>query len=109
MSGTTTSQDPLYEVVWPLGRVAYGSSATHQRVADLRGKVIGELWDHVFHGDRILAIVREQLAARFPGIRFIPYAVFGNLHGPQQRELIAAVPALLKEHRCDAVISLIGA
>ncbi len=53
--------------------------------------------------------MRERLSARFPGIRFVNYDVFGNVHGPQQRELVADVPKLLQQHGCDAVISAIGA
>ena len=109
MSLPSLPAEPVYEVVWPLGQSRPDARASNERVSDLRTKTVAELWDYVFHGDKILSFVRERLAARFPGIRFVSYEVFGNLHGPQQRELLAAMPGLLKQHRCDAVISLIGA
>src|SRR5262245_1054239 len=101
--------EPLYEVVWTLGRPAYAVREPSERVADLNGKVVGELWDYLFRGEDVFPLLREQLRARFPGIRFVTYDVFGNVHGPQQRELVARVPELLRRHEVDAVISGIGA
>lgn len=101
--------EPQYDVVWPLGRPAFEERAPNARVRHLNDAVIGELWDYLFRGEEIFPILREQLSARYPGIRFVTYDVFGNVHGPRQRELIARVPELLREHRVDAVISAIGA
>jgi hypothetical protein len=101
--------EPQYEVVWPLGSPAYDTREPSERVPDLNGKVIGELWDYLFRGEEIFPILREKLKARFPGIRFVTHEVFGNVHGTQQRELVARVPDLLRQHGVDAVISGIGA
>jgi hypothetical protein len=101
--------EPVFETVWPLGRKAYVDTASQPRVPDLSGKVVGELWDYLFRGEDIFPILREELTARYPGIRFVTYDVFGNVHGPQQRELVARVPGLLKEYEVDCVISAIGA
>jgi len=109
MSSDSNANEPRYEVVWPLGKPAYATRAPNQRVADLAGKVIGETWDYLFRGEEWFPILREELSKRFPGITFVTYDTFGNLHGPNQRELVAQVPALLKEHHVDAVISGIGA
>lgn len=109
MSIHSPSTEPAYDVVWPLGKPAYAARAPNQRVADLSNKVIGETWDYLFRGEEWFPILREELAKRYPGIRFVTYDTFGNLHGPNQRALIAKVPALLAEHKIDAVISGIGA
>ena len=101
--------EPDYEVVWPLGKPAYATREPTERVADLNDKVVGELWDYLFRGEEIFPILREQLKARFPGMRFVTHEVFGNVHGPQQRQLVARVPELLRSHGVDAVISGIGA
>jgi hypothetical protein len=101
--------EPRFEVVWPLGKPAYATRAPNERVADLSGKVIGETWDYLFRGEEWFPILREELTKRYPGIKFVTYDTFGNLHGPNQRELVAKVPGLLKEHEVDAVISGIGA
>lgn len=101
--------ESAFEVVWPLGKAAYAARAPNARLADLNGKTIGELWDYLFRGEEIFPIVRALLRARFPGIKFVTYDVFGNVHGPRQRELLAHAPELLRQHGCDAVISAIGA
>lgn len=109
MNARPTLSEATYQVVWPLGKPAYQTRSPNARVPDLRNKVVAETWDYLFRGEEIFPILREELATRFPGIRFVTYEVFGNLHGPQQRELIARVPGLLKQHKVDAVISAIGA
>ena len=109
MTNQPPSGEPTYDVVWPLGKPAYTTCAPNERVADLSGKVIGETWDYLFRGEEWFPILREELSKRYPGIRFVTYDTFGNLHGPHQRGLVAKVPALLKEHEVDAVISGIGA
>lgn len=109
MTARPALSEALYDVVWPLGRPAYETRSPNARITDLSNKVVGELWDYLFRGEEIFPILREGLTARFPGIRFVTYDVFGNVHGPQQRELVARVPALLREHEVDAVISAIGA
>jgi hypothetical protein len=109
MTANSFASEPAYEVVWPLGPSVYETRAPNTRIADLSGKTIGELWDFLFRGEDIFPLLRAELKARYPGIRFVTYDVFGNVHGPQQRELVADVPRLLKQHGCDAVISAIGA
>jgi hypothetical protein len=109
MTARPSLTETVYEVVWPLGRSAYDTRTPNARVGDLSGKKIGELWDYLFRGEEIFPILRERLKARFPGIQFVPYDVFGNVHGPKQREIVALAPELLRTHKVDAVISAIGA
>ena len=109
MTAHHAASEPVYEVVWPLGPLVYAMRAPNARITDLSGKTVGELWDYLFRGEDIFPLVRSELKARFPGIKFVTYDVFGNVHGPQQRQLVADVPALLEKHGCDAVISAIGA
>lgn len=109
MTAPSSSTEPHYDIVWPLGKPAYATRAPNERVADLSNKVIGETWDYLFRGEEWFPILREELSRRFPGIRFVTYDTFGNLHGPNQRTLIAKLPELLKQHQVDAVISGIGA
>ena len=70
--------EPQYEVVWPLGaRVVEGGSLP-PRLDGLDGKVIAELWDWMFEGDRAFPIIREELRRRFPDVQFVDYTHFGN-------------------------------
>lgn len=101
--------EPVYEVVWPLAPSAVPAATLAPREVDLRGKTVGELWDYLFRGEEIFPLIRRALAARYPGIRFVDWATFGSIHGRDERALAETLPALLREHGCDAVISAVGA
>jgi len=104
-----TTSEPVYDVVWPLAPSAAPSATLATRSADLNGKIVGELWDYLFKGEEIFPLIRKKLAARYPGIRFVPFEVFGSTHGRDEKELAATLPGLLRQHGCDAVISAVGA
>ena len=104
-----TAGEPVYEVVWPLGRTAADQVTPSPPISDLNGKTIGELWDWLFKGDQMFALIREQLRKRYPDLKFVDYSAFGNIHGQNEAEVIAALPDLLQKHGCDAVISSVGA
>jgi hypothetical protein len=63
----------------------------------------------MFRGDEILAIARAGLHAKHPTATFIDHSVFGRIHGPNEDAVIAALPRVLKEQYCDAVICGVGA
>ena len=97
-----------YQVVWPLGKLAYQNVALKPRIADLNGKTICELSDFIFRSEEIFPIVREELRKIYPRVKFIEYSQFGNTHGSTEAEVIRTLPAMLKEHGCDGVISGVG-
>ena len=97
-----------YQGVWPLGKLAYRNVALKPRIADLNGKTICELSDYSFRGEEIFPIVRELLRQQYPGIKFVEYTNFGNTHGAAEAKVIQNLPAMLKEHGCDGVISGVG-
>ena len=101
--------EPQYRVLWPLARRSINTQRAAAGLPDLSGKTVCELWDYIFRGDAMYALIRERLAALYPGIRFIGYKEFGNIHGPKQREIIAGLAGKLRAFNCDAVISGIGA
>ncbi|MBI2909730.1 MAG: hypothetical protein HYX92_18990 [Chloroflexi bacterium] len=100
--------EALYEVVWPLGKAVYEPLPLAKRADDLSGRTICELWDWLFKGDQIFSVLRKLLSERYPGVKFVDYNVFGNTHSRKERELMAALPGMLREHGCDAVISAVG-
>lgn len=100
---------PTYDVLWPLARKPKGAQSTAKGLGDLSGKTVAELWDFIFRGEVIYPAIRELLRARYPGIKFIEYAEFGNTHGPKQREIVAGLADKLRALGADAVISGIGA
>jgi hypothetical protein len=102
------STEPTWAVVWPLGKQRTDSVDLPARLDDLGGKVVAELWDWLYEGDRAFPIIEEELARRFPGISFVNYSVFGDIHGADELEVVERLPELLREHGIDAVIAGVG-
>ena len=98
----------MYEVVWPRGRKEMETARLAQRLDTLEGKTVGELWDWVFRGNEIFPMIEKELAKRYPGINFINYEMFGNMHGGGEAKVIANLPDKLKQFKFDAIISGIG-
>jgi hypothetical protein len=105
--GLQMTDPPTYAVVSPISAVAVTQIRPTDPINDLSGKTICELWDLVFKGDQMFPIIREELAKRFTGIRFVGHEFFGNTHDHESR-LQKDLPRLFREHGCDAVISAVG-
>ncbi len=97
-----------YAVVWPRGEKAAALQPLAPRLDGLEGKRIAFLWDYLFRGDEIFPMLADGLAGRYPGVDFIGYEVFGSTHGDEEREIVAALPARLKELGADAIVSGMG-
>ena len=95
----------IYRVVWPRGPHDGAGGDVAPRLATLEGKTIGQLWDDLFRGDEIFPMLEEELARRYPGVRFVRYDVFGSTHGRDEQQVLAELPAKLKALEVDAVIS----
>jgi len=99
------SNDGYYEVFWPRAPRQMRTKALAPRLASLEGKTIAQLWDYLFKGDEVFALLEEGLKARFPGVRFVSWREFGSTHGGEEKAALAALPARFKELGVDAVIS----
>lgn len=102
-------REPVYEVVWPLGRSSYETLRLAPRSPELNQATICELWDWLFRGGEVFPAIREAISARYPQAKFVDYTVFGNTRGANEREFIEFLPHLLSQHECDLAISGIGA
>lgn len=100
-----TYHDHPYAVVWPRGKRAVDVTPMAARLDTLEGKTIGQLWDRIFRGDEIFPALEEGLSQRFSGLKFVNYDVFGSTHGADEHQVLADLPAKLKELGVDAVIS----
>ena len=101
--------EPTYRVVWPLGKSTVQAVEMKPRIADLAGKTIGNLSHGGFRDQEIRPIVEETLTKRYPGIKFVPHTVFGDIHGPRHgADALPSLAANLRAHGCDAVITGIG-
>ena len=103
------SIEPLFEVVWPLGKFVSDPVKPAPALADLDGKTICEMWDGVFRGDEMYAVLNEELRVRYPNIKIIGHDTMGYTHDANERDYVSNLPSLLRKHGCDAVISAVGA
>ena len=90
------ADEGIYQVVWPSGRKTINAISLAKRPDTLKGMAVGLLWDYVFRGDEIFKILRERLSIQFPGITFVSYDNFGNIHDKDEAKVLAALPARLR-------------
>ena len=74
---------------------AAGADARAPRLDTLAGKRIGFAWDYLFRGEELFPVLAAELQRRFEGVEIVDYDMFGNLHGPHEHELVAALPDVL--------------
>ena len=105
------SAEPLYEVVWPLGRCVSPPLTLAPPVEDLNGKTVCEFWGWVYRGDQIFPIINEELRKRYPRIKIVDFQETGDSHGNNimERDYVSRLPAMLADHDADAVIAGVGA
>lgn len=103
------SAEPLYEVVWPLGKFVTSPVPLAPGLSDLNGKTVCEIWDWVFRGDQMYSVLNEELRKSYPDIKIVDHETMGNSHALGEREYVANLSVLLRKHGCDAVISATGA
>ncbi|MBG9386411.1 hypothetical protein I5803_00105 [Caenimonas sp. DR4.4] len=113
ISGKHTMNKPCddghFEAYWPRGERRATTKALAPRLANLEGKHVALLWDYLFRGDEIFATVEQRLKERFAGIRFMDWREIGNIHGSDERAVVAALPARLRAAGVDAVITAVAA
>ena len=97
--------DGYYEVLWPRAERQVKRKTLATRLDSLEGKTVAQLWDFIFRGDEVFDALEGGLKARYPGINFISWRDFGNMHGREERQIVAGLPQRMKELGVDAVIS----
>jgi hypothetical protein len=106
---TTPQDDGFFEAYWPRGARRVVAKRLAPRLRSLDGKCIAFLWDYLFRGDRIFDALEEALRRRFAGMRFIGWREIGNIHGDDERRMVAALPARLQALGVDAVVTAVAA
>lgn len=97
--------EATYDVVWPKSTLGAASRPPAERLGTLDGKRIAFAWDYLFRGEELFPVLAAELQRRFKGVEIVGYDTFGNLHGPNERELVNALPDALAMHRIDGVVS----
>jgi hypothetical protein len=100
--------DNTYRVVWPSGQRVHDGKGLARRLDTLEGKKVAQLWDWVFKGDKMFEIWEQELPARFPGVEFVSWREFGEIHGANEHQVLAELPDKLREFGVDAVITAVG-
>ncbi|MBI2857804.1 MAG: hypothetical protein HYX90_01895 [Chloroflexi bacterium] len=95
----------MVEVVWPSGRRHERQSQPAPRLDTLANRTICGLYNGAFQFEETWPLVKQLLAARYPGVRFVDWPEFGIFYGKHEASLLEALPARLKEYHCDAVIT----
>jgi hypothetical protein len=96
--------EPVYEVVWPKSARGVQRRRAATRLPTLQGARIGFVWDYMFRGDELFPVLERELRSRFAGVEIVGYESFGNIHGPNEHQLVEALPGTLDEHSVDAVV-----
>ena len=104
----TNQRTGTYEVVWPRGERNIKLSTLAPRHGTLAGKKIALLWDYIFKGDVAMNEIADGLRARYPGVTFVHWDEFGNIHGQHEREIQAGLGAKLKAMNVDAALTGMG-
>lgn len=104
----TTEAKGVYDVVWPRGERNVGVTAVAPRHRSLAGKKIALMWDYIFKGDIVMNELSRLLKEKYPGVEFVHWDVFGNIHGQKEREIVAGLGAKMKELGIDAALSGMG-
>jgi hypothetical protein len=101
------TDEARYDVVWPLGKKP-GAGSFAPRLGDLDGIVLAELWDNLYRGDEGFPALRDELKRRHPGVTIVPYSEFDNIHGGDDRAVLAELPARLRDQGVHGVIAGVG-
>ena len=99
------SNDGHYEVYWPRTPRQAGIKPLAKRLDTLNGKTIAQVWDFLFRGDEVFALLEEAIRKQFPEVKFVSWREFGSSHGGEEKEALAEFAKKFKAMGVDAVIS----
>ena len=102
------SKTDLYRAFWPRSPRQAQLRPLSKRLDTLNGKTVAQLWDFIFRGDEVFALLEEGLKKRYPDVRFVSWKEFGCTHSNEEHEVLAALPRRFRELGVDAAISGMG-
>jgi hypothetical protein len=99
------NDDGHYDVYWPRAARRGAPHALAPRLNSLDGKLVLQLWDFIFHGDKVFELLEEKLRERYPTVRFVSWRETGNILGMNEREVLDSLPRRVRELGVHAVIT----
>ncbi len=109
------TEEPVYEVVSPLGEKGAAMLPAAPRLDTLNGKTICEITNGGYRSDEVFPFIEELLKKEYPAIKKIirytdmPRCDVPDLSVDTRAKTIEAIIAAIKEKGCDAVIGGMGA
>jgi hypothetical protein len=106
-SSAASPNEPVYQVVWPLGKWAGKVIPLASSLDTPAGKTVCNLIDR----EEVASYVEDQLKGKYSGMKFIPRSVFEKGftgRSGEQEVQIDTLSGLMKEKGCDAVVAGIG-
>jgi hypothetical protein len=103
------SDEPIYRVVAPTGRIVEDEVAVNVHPTSLSSKTIGFVWDHLFMGPVFFDVIRGLINARFSDVRYIDYDYFGDIHGVDSTRVMEELPEKLRAAGVDVAVVAVGA
>lgn len=102
-------EDGRYPVYWPGSpKAGKRQKPIARRLETLAGKKIALLWGYLFRGDEVFGTLQQALRHKYPKVSFVNWAEFGSIHGNNEREVVAGLPAKMEALGVDAVLSGMG-
>jgi hypothetical protein len=98
-----------FDVVNPQGAQQRAELHNSPPLTDLPGRRIAFLWDLLFKGDFVFAQIANELSRSYDGMTFVDHQRFGDIHGGDERQVLADLRELLRQERVDAVVVGVGA
>ena len=100
--------EPVYDVVWPLGASQSELVAAGDRVTDFSNATVAALFHVGFRDGEVYPALKSKLQELYPGITILDRETFGDIHGRQEAEVVEQLPENLRKHGVDAVICGMG-
>lgn len=101
--------DYTLEVLSPGSQPVIATGETGRSIDDLAGKTIGFISDYAFRAEEMFALIENELSKRHRSMRFVPSSMFGDVHGHDERAVIAAMPGRIRSQEVDGVVVGVGA
>lgn len=101
--------EPDFAVVWPRARATQQEFAREHDLRTLDGKTVAFIWDYVFRGDEMFRILDREIRERARDVKFVGPDQFGDIHGPDERQVMSTLGDRLRQYAADAAIVGVGA
>jgi len=101
--------EPTYTVVTPITRQTTEFLHPNRYPQSLTGCTVAFLWDDIFKGDQMFAAIQEQIIARYGDVKFVGPTEFGNIHGPDEVNVVSQLPERLTAASVDVAVVAVGA